>query len=107
MKVTISDFILAFFDLVEAEVRALKEGSEEFLENEYKKFQKTIFKSSLSVLGSVVVGILFFIAILSFAFGLFLLLNKFLNIIISFFIVSLIFFIIGFILLYYLKKKYD
>ncbi len=105
MKVTISDFIIAFFDLLEAEVKAFKEGSEEFLEKEYKNFQKTVFKSSLSILGIVMVGILFFFGILAFSFGAFLILNKYFSVIWSLFILSVLFFIFAIILLIILKKK--
>lgn len=105
MKVTVSDFIIAFFDLLEAEVRAFKEGSEEFLEKEYRNFQKTVFKSSLSILGVTIVGILFFLAILSFSFAAFLVLNKYFSVIVSLFILSVLFFVFAIILLIVLKKK--
>ena len=105
MKTTISDFIIAFFDLLEAEVRAFKEGSEEFFEKEYKNFQKTLFKSSLSVLGIGIVGILFFISICAFSIGIYLFLNKFFSVIVSLFILSFMFLIFGFILLILLKKQ--
>ncbi len=105
MKVTVSDFIIAFFDLLEAEVRAFKEGSEEFLEKEYRNFQKTVFKSSLSILGVTIVGILFFLAILSFSLAAFLVMNKYFSVIVSLFILSVLFFVFAIILLIVLKKK--
>ena len=105
MKVTISDFIIAFFDLLEAEIRAFKSGSEEFLEKEYKNFQKTIFKSSISILGIVISGILFLVAIISLAAGIFLIFDKLIGTIGACFLVSLIFFIIAGCLLWFLKKK--
>ena len=105
MKVTISDFIISFFDLLEAEFKAFKNGSEEFLEKEYKKFQKTLFKSSASVLGVVISGILFLIAVFMLTGGLFLFLNKFFSIMTVCFILSIIFFIFGICLLWFIKKK--
>jgi len=105
MKVTISDFIISFFDLLEAEVRSFKEGSEEFLEKEYKNFQNAVFKSSVSILGIVISGILFLIAILMLTGGLFLFLHKFFSVMASFFILSIIFFVFGICLLWFLKRN--
>ena len=105
MKVTISDFIISFFDLLEAEIRAFKSGSEEFFEKEYKIFQKTIFKSSVSVLAVVMSGILFLVAVLMLVAGLFLFLNKFFSVMATCFILSIIFFIFGICLLLFIKKK--
>ena len=105
MKVTISDFIISFFDLLEAEFKAFKNGSEEFLEKEYKNFQKTLFKSSASVLGIVISGVLFLAAVLMLGAGLFLLLNKFFSVMATCFILSFVFFIFGICLLLFIKKK--
>ena len=105
MKVTISDFIISFFDLIEAEFKAFKNGSEEFLDKEYKKFQKAIFKSSASVLGVAISGILFLVAVLMLVGGLFLFLHKFFSIMTTCFLLSIIFFIFGFCLLWFIKKK--
>jgi len=105
MKVTISDFIISFFDLMEAEVKAFKSGSEEFLEKEYKNFQKAVFKSSVSMLGIVISGILFSIAILMLLGGLFLFLHQFFSVMSSFFILSILFFVFGICLLWFVKKK--
>jgi len=105
MKVTVSDFIISFFDLLEAEIRAFKSGSEEFLDKEYKNFQNAIFKSLASVLGVAISGILFLIAVFMLTGGLFLFLNKFFSIMATCFILSIIFFIFGICLLWFIKKK--
>ena len=105
MKVTLSDFIIAFFDLLEAEIRAFKSGSEEFLEKEYKNFQKTVFKSSVSLLVIAIIGILFLVAVFMLAGGMFLLLNKFVDVTAACFLVSIMFFIFGGCLLWFLKKR--
>ena len=105
MKVTLSDFILAFFDLLEAEARAFRDSFAEMVETEYKNFQKTLFKSSLTVLGVVIAGALFFISITAFSIGMFLFLNKFFDTVVSLFMLGVVFLILGFVLLFILKKK--
>jgi len=101
MKTTISDFIIAFFDLVEAEGRELKKNTKEIIFD----LQRSIFNSLISILGIIIIGIIFLIAIFSFALGLFLWMKTFLNIYISAFLLSFIFFIIGIILFFLLKKQ--
>ncbi len=105
MKTTISDFVIAFFDLVEAEGRAFKNNTERIVEKTAKNFQKTVFNSSLSLLGIAVVCFIFLIAIFAFAIGLFLWMETFLSPYVSAFILSFIFLIIGFVLLFIIKQK--
>ena len=105
MRTTISDFVIAFFDLLEAEGREFKTNTEEVIEKAAFYMQRAAFNSSLSVLFAVIIGIIFLIAILSFAFGLFLWFRTFFNPYISAFLLSIGFFIIGFILLLYIKQK--
>jgi hypothetical protein len=45
-KVTISDFIIAVADLVEAESRALQESAGQFLEEQKKAFARSAYRSS-------------------------------------------------------------
>jgi len=106
MKTTISDFIIAFFDLLEAEGRELKNNTEEVIEKATVSFQKIIFNSSLSILLIIIIGLIFIIAIFSFAFGLFLWFRTFFNAYISAFFLSFVFFVIGFVLLLFIKWKY-
>ena len=105
MKTTISDFVIAFFDLLEAEGRAFKNNTEKIIEKTAKTFQKTIFNSFLSILGITIIGFVFLIAFLFFAAGLFMWLETFLSPYISAFILSFIFFIIGFILFFIIKRN--
>ncbi len=63
-KVTVSDFIIAVADLVEAESRALKESASQFLQEQHKAFDRSarrsgwtvawIFASVVTLLGAVV-----------------------------------------------------
>jgi len=48
-KVTISDFIIAVADLVEAESRALKESAGVFLEAQKKAFARSAYRSGWTV----------------------------------------------------------
>jgi len=105
MKTTISDFVIAFFDLLEAEGRELKNNTEEVIEKATFSFQKIVFNSSLSVLFTVIIGIVFLIAIFSFAFGLFLWFRTFFSPYVSAFLLSFGFFIIGFMLLLFIKRQ--
>ena len=94
MKITISDFVIAFFDLLEAEGREFR-----------KNVQKTFLNSSFIVVGMIVVGFLFLIAIFAFAFGLYLWLKTVFNSYVSAFILSFIFFILGIVLLLFIKQR--
>ncbi len=49
-KVTISDFIIAFLDLVEAESRAFQESAELFFQRQREAFHDTLYKSSWMML---------------------------------------------------------
>jgi len=96
MKVTISDFIIAFFDLLEAEGRELKNNT-----------KKVVFNSFLVGMGIVVVCFMFLIAIFSFAFGFYLWLRTIFNACTSAFLLSFLFFILGIVLLLFVKQKND
>ncbi len=105
MRTTISDFVIAFFDLLEAEGRAFKNNTEKIVEKTTKNFQKMIFNSSLSIFGIALVGFIFIIAIFAFGLGLFLWMKTFLSPYVSAFILSFIFLIIGCILLFIIKRN--
>ena len=94
MKVTISDFIIAFFDLLEAEGREFR-----------KNIQKTFLNSSLLVLGIIISGFLFLISIFAFAFGLYMWLKTIFSAYTSAFILSFVFFIVGIVLVLFIKQK--
>ncbi|MCF6201995.1 MAG: hypothetical protein L3J42_07745 [Hydrogenimonas sp.] len=48
-KVTVSDFIIALLDLLEAESRALQESAELFMERQRESFKETLFKGGWMV----------------------------------------------------------
>ncbi len=105
MKVTISDFIISFFDLLEAEAKTFKLSSEEFLDNQYKKVGKAFFKSFFSIFMLLIILLLFFISVVSFAYSMFLCLNIFFKPFVSAFILSIVYLFFGIILLFWIKKK--
>lgn len=48
-KVTLSDFIIALMDLLEAESRALQESAALFMEEQRESFRSTLYKSGWMV----------------------------------------------------------
>ncbi len=101
MKTTISDFVIAFFDLLEAEGRTLKNNTEKTIEN----IQRSVINSSVSLLGVIIAGFIFVIAFFALGAGLFLWMNTFFSPYISAFILSIVFFVTGFVLLWIIKQK--
>ena len=101
----IVDLVMAFFELLEAEMNSFKNSFSALIEDEYKRFRETIYKTSLTILGVMIIGIMFFISLVTFAIGAFLVLNKFFGVILSLFLISFIFLIFGFILLSLLRKN--
>ncbi len=70
-KVTISDFIVAVFDLLEAEGKALKDNSELFFKNQQQNLKQTI-KNSAWAIGFITVSFISLIAAIAFfMFGLY------------------------------------
>jgi len=96
MKTTISDFVIAFFDLLEAEGREFKNNT-----------KKVIFNSLTSVLGVFIVGFMFLIAVFSFACGLYMWLKTLFSAYVSAFLLSILFFVFGVILFLFIKQRND
>ncbi len=66
-KVTISDFTIALFELVEAEGKALRQSIRIFLTEERLALEKTAFSSGLSIalIGAAILSLLIALAFLS------------------------------------------
>ena len=56
-KVTISDFVVALMDLLEAESRALQESAALFMEEQRESFRRTAYRSGWAV-GWIVAAVL-------------------------------------------------
>ncbi len=64
-KINISDFIIAIFDLVEAEGRALRDTATVFIQKQQINFKKTIAQSSW-VIGFIFISIICILCAIAF-----------------------------------------
>jgi len=96
-KVTISDFLLAVSDLIEAQSAALREEWSEFFKNERKKLNVL----SKNFVFLAVFGVMFVLGFSVFCFGLYMLLSKYIPNYIAAFIISILFFIAA---IYFAKR---
>jgi hypothetical protein len=100
-KVTISDFLLAVSDLIEAQSNALKQEWSGFFKEERKKLNYL----SKNFAFYFVFAVLFVLGFSVFCFGLYKLLEKFMPDFIALFVISFIFFIAAFIFAKSIKNE--
>jgi hypothetical protein len=104
-KVSISEFVIAVFDLVEAEGRTLKDSAAVFIENQQINLKKTISKSSW-IVGLIFIAIACILAAIAFfIFGCYKVFLIFLPAFIAPFAVSLLLLVIAGIFSYFALRK--
>lgn len=91
-KVTVSDFILALSDLIEAQSKELQKEWSAFFDVQRKKFQLTF--ASLAFF--IVFAFLIIFGIVSFAYASFLLLKIFMPSFVAMYVISAFFFIVAY-----------
>lgn len=106
-KVSISEFVIAVFDLVEAEGRTLKDSATVFIENQQVSFKKTIAKSSQIVGLTFIAIVCVLAAIVFFVFGCYKIFLIFLPAFIAPFAASLLLLAIAGIFSYFALHKVD
>ncbi len=104
-KITISDFIIAVFDLVEAEGKAFKDNANSFLEIQQQNIRKNIIKSLWTASFIFITLLSTISAIVFFIFGCYKLLTIYVSSILAPFLVTAILIVIALIFGYFATKK--